>query len=203
MAQYDIDGIIVTPRRLPTLDEIASIKFSRDAAGRSNGLDHDVLKALCKKLLPMSEFITLEEQAPASFESLGMSILADCGFGASGAILDEDEITSEAMAAAYVDASAKAAKVYNGEGDRRGKLLAVVVKDPVRFSCIIKIPRARAIDEVKRHKTGSAMEEFFDSLFVWSDNADIKKIAPGYVFSISDLAMLKAGAWSARRVGES
>lgn len=203
MHSYDLDGIIVTPQRLPSLDEIAAIKFSRDAMGRPNGLDHDVLKGLCKKLLSSADFTAIEDQVPAAFESLGQFILADCGFGASGAILDEDEITSEAMAAAYVDASAKAAKAFSAANDRRAKLLAVVVNEPTPYACIIRIPRARAIDDVKRSKTGSAMEAFFDSLLVWSDQADIKARAPGYVFAISDLAMMRAGAWSARRVGES
>jgi hypothetical protein len=197
MATYDIDGIMVTPLRSPSLDDITTLRLQ----AKGEPPTHDMFKAMCKRLLAPDVYRELCEAAPNCFEGLGVWLLEEAAVGGDVVLLEEHEVEDPEMVKALVSLQETAAKQFAGKSERMARLFPIVAKFRGESRLyILRMPRAGEVDEVKKQKTGTACKAFLRSICRWGNTDALEADAPGVIFTLTEFALSQAGGWSARRV---
>lgn len=199
MPRFDVRGLVVETRT-PTLAQLSAVK-----AAAKGVQDYDAARALVKACAVSPPFVDLLRKRSSAIQGLALQIAVAAGVGGTVRLLEEPEITDEAMAAAYVEHAGRLAALYRDEDDERRDVLPVELETEghacVRF--LLRRPLESEVERYRKANTAEAAKLLCSKIALWGDVAALEAELPGAYLTLAEFALDVCGDYEARIVGES
>lgn len=200
MPRFDVRGLVIETRT-PTLAQLSAVK----AAARGVQ-DYDAARALVKACAVSPPFVELLRKRPSSIQGLALQIAMAAGVGGTVRLLEEPEITDEAMAAAYVEHAGRLAALYRDEDDERRTVLPVELETDGGASArrfLLRRPLESEVERYRKANTAEAAKLLVTRIALWGDADGLEASLPGAYLTLAEFALDVCGDYEARLLGES
>lgn len=178
--------------RMPTLDELAMV------ATREG--DYEAMAKLAAACVPT--FASIRKRFPACSVTLASHILAGCGYGVPLTVLAEDEIESEPMAKAYLDAQTKLAAIEAKGGPPCVLFAVTATVGEEDFAFVLRLPTEREVDDYMKNEGPHQAKALHKKVRVYASRDDIDTAAPGLYVNLARFLLDQAGLLDGELVGK-